>query len=30
VKTEGLSTVNKAAAMAAQTPPQIGVLLIER
>jgi len=30
VKTEGLSTVNKGAAMAAQTPPQIGVLLIER
>jgi Cu/Ag efflux protein CusF len=30
VKTEGLSTVNGGSAMAAQTPPQIGILLIER
>ncbi|HXS14207.1 MAG TPA: hypothetical protein VN734_16020 [Acidobacteriaceae bacterium] len=30
VKTEGLSTVSHGSAMAAQTPPQIGVLLIEK
>ena len=30
LKTEGLSTEKKGAALAAQTPPQIGVLLIER
>ena len=30
VKTEGLSTISNKAAMVGQTPPQVGVLLIER